>query len=76
LTLVSIELSAFRETEIKNLYPAVIGDKDVVRFQIAVNDSFFMCCCKAFSNLQRIVDRPSLAYWRTTDAVAQRLTFK
>ena len=32
----------FCQAEIQNFYPAVFGEKDVVRLQVAVNDAFFV----------------------------------
>jgi hypothetical protein len=44
LRLIAIQLRELRETKVENLYSSVVRDEDVVRFEIAVNDSFFMGC--------------------------------
>src|SRR5688572_30159455 len=47
-------LNEFCQTEIKNLRVAIAGDHDVVRFQIAMNDSRRVGFCKSVCYLREV----------------------
>src|SRR5215813_6582523 len=76
LLLIAIGLSEFCEPEVENFHSAVVSDKDIIGFEIAMNDSFLMRCGEATRNLQGIIKRSSLDQWSTSDPFAQCLTFQ
>src|SRR5437899_2036114 len=60
LRLTAVRLSEFRNAEVENFYAAIIGDEDVVGFQIAMNDSFLMCGGKPVRDLARVLNHSAL----------------
>src|SRR5215472_6251291 len=64
------------QAEIENLQASVVGDKEILWFEIAVHDPFFMCGSQAVRDLQGEIDR--LARWqgRATDTLSQRLALE
>ena len=46
-----------RDSKIHDLYLSLGGDHDILRFDIAVNDIFIMCCFNSPSDLDRNADR-------------------
>jgi hypothetical protein len=61
--LVAVGLRELRQTEVQNLYSAVVSDEDVVRFQIAMNYSLLVCGSEPMSDLQSVIDGPPWTEW-------------
>ncbi len=47
----------FRQTKIQNLHPLVVGDEQIFRLQVAMNDSLFVRCRQSPRHLQPILNR-------------------
>ena len=68
--------SELRQAKVKNLHAAIFGDKDILGFQIAVNDSFLMRRRQAMRDLQRVVNRFPLRQGDPAHALAKSFTFQ
>ena len=44
------------QAEIENLGPSVVGDKNIRGFNVAMDNTFFVCCIQPFSRLNCYVD--------------------
>jgi hypothetical protein len=49
-------LPGFREPEIEDPLPLAVGDEDVLRLQVAVDDANLVSRDQALCNLHRVVD--------------------
>ncbi len=63
------------QTKIKNLHAAIVGDEDVVGFDVSMNDTFLVRRGEAFGDLQCVVSRFALRQRAAGHPLAQRLTF-
>ena len=43
------------QTKVQNLDPAILGNKDVLGFEVAMNDALVVGCCQAIGNLPGVV---------------------
>src|SRR5271163_5173316 len=55
-----ISLSKFREAKVQDLHPPVFGDEQILRLEVAMDDSFFMSRGQPMRNLHGVVQ--SLAH--------------
>src|SRR5215471_11708110 len=62
LRLIAIGAGELGQPKIKDLHPSVIGDKEILRLEIAMHDSLFMSRRQTMRDLQCIVDR--LTRWQ------------
>src|SRR6266852_1239932 len=51
------DLCQLRQSEIEQLYPAIAGDEDVLRLQIAMHNAFVVRCGQATGSLEGVVNR-------------------
>jgi hypothetical protein len=51
-------LRQLRESEVENLDSSVLGNKQVLRLQVAMHDSFFVRHCQTMRDLHPIIDHP------------------
>src|SRR5262249_39907895 len=65
----------FSQSEVQNLDPAVFGDEEVFRLQVAVNDAFLVRGGKSLGNLNCVVDRVARRQSSGDQPRAQRLAF-
>ena len=49
-------LDQFGQAEVENLHPAIFGDEDVLRLEVAMNDSFFVRCRESVGDLHAVVN--------------------
>src|SRR5215468_7895387 len=64
------------QPEIQNLDPVIIGDEEIVRFEVAMNDSLFVGGGESVSDLYCVLDCFTLGDWAIVESITQRLTFK
>ena len=69
-------LRKLRQTKIKNLYTAIIGEEKIFRFQIAMSDSLRMRRRKAMRDLQRVIERFAHAETFRTEPVSHCLALQ
>src|SRR5262249_4229961 len=74
-----VAISGARELgqpKVEDLHAPVVGDEQIIRFEIAMDDPLFMSCGQAMNYLQGIID--SLALWHdgAAHALAQALALK
>src|SRR5262245_47038977 len=68
--------SEFRQTEIEDLHPPVVRDKQVFRLEVAMDDAFGMRGGQPFGNLPRVINRLSLSDWALLYQLAQFFAFE
>ena len=64
------------QAEVEDLDAAVLGDEDVVRLEIAVDDALVVGRGEALGDLRGVVDRLAHRQRRASDALAQRLALE
>jgi hypothetical protein len=64
-------MGELRQPEVENLGPAITGDEQVLRFQIAVNNSLVVRSRQSFGNLLGVVERLARGERARTQALAQ-----
>ena len=69
-------LRQLRKTEIENLHPSIGGDENVLRLQVAVNNSSFMRCGQSASDVHSVLDGPACWQRPSGETVSQRLTIE
>src|SRR5439155_27373481 len=69
---VGLRADELGQSEVENLHPPVAQYEDVLRLQIAVNDSLLVSGGQAAGDLDRMLDRLSLAQRGLADLVAER----
>ena len=69
-------LRQLRQTEIKQLDASTAGDENILRLQVAVNDSFVMRSRKSLRDLNRIFSRLTHRKRPGAHALPQRLSFQ
>ena len=72
----AVGLRELRQTKIENLHSSVVGDKDVVGFEIAMDDSFLVCCRQTVCDLQCVINSASLAQGSTANSLAKCFSFQ
>ncbi len=65
-----------RQTEIQNLGVPAIGDEDIGRLDIAVNDALGMRRVQRIGNFNREREQHLQFKWLATDAILQRHAFE
>src|SRR6185295_8938693 len=70
LRLMTVQLRELRQTEIENLQATVVGNENIFRFQIAMDDSLLVCRRKPIRKLRRIIDRATLSQGSAPNAFA------
>jgi len=71
-----VNLSEFREAEVEDLNPPVFGDEQILRLEIAMNDSFFVRRCQSMRDLHGVVQRLAGGNGSATQTLAQRLALQ
>ena len=66
----------FRQSKIENLYPPIVGDEDIFRLQIAMNDPFVVRRRQALRDLRAVVDDSPHRQRRTAQLCPQGLTLQ
>src|SRR3989442_655621 len=65
-----------RQAKVENLHPAISGDEEIFRLEIAMSDPSFMRCGQTLSNLLGIVERLALGKRTIVELLAQLVTFE
>src|SRR5262249_23130939 len=76
LRYVACWLEKLGKTKIQNLHPVVIGYKEIVGFEVAMDDSFFVRRCESVSNLHRVIHCFALRYRSLVQSFPKGFTFK
>ena len=71
-----LSLGQFRQAEVEDLDAALPGHEEVLGFQVAVDDAFFVSGRQAVGDLDRVVDCPARREAPSGDLLAQRLAFQ
>ena len=66
----------FGQAEVQNLHAAVVGDEDVLGFQIAMDDALVVRGRETVGDLERVLDGLARAEAAPSDPLAQRLAFE
>ena len=69
----------FCQPEIQNFHPPVLGDENVFRLEVAMDDPLAVCGGQALGNLQRILRglaRRQRRAGHAVERIAQRLSFE
>jgi hypothetical protein len=69
-------LSGLCQTEVEDFHPAIFGDEDVVRLQVAVHDSFVVGGGESVGHLNPVVDRFPERQWSCIQALAESFTLQ
>ena len=56
-------LRQLRQPEVENLDPAILGNENILRFQVAMNDPLFVGRSQSLSDLHPVLD--GLALWQS-----------
>src|SRR2546425_176222 len=62
------------QSEIENLHSTVFGDKDVLRFQVAMNNPFLVRGRESTCDLQGVINGFALRESRASHSLTKRLT--
>jgi hypothetical protein len=71
-----IHLGEFGQPEVENLQPPIFRDEQVLRLQVAVQNSFFVRCRQPVGHLHGIVKRLALGNRPALEPVAQGFAFQ
>ena len=64
------------QSEVKNLHPAVAGEKKILRLQVAMHDALLVRRSKSLGHLDRVVDDSSHRQRAVAQPLAQGLAFQ
>src|ERR1700752_238700 len=69
-------LAQLGKTKVENHYASAVGEKEIVGFQVAVDNSFFVSSGKAMSNLNCVVCSFARWYWSIGEQVSEVFPFE
>ena len=71
-----LRLRQLRQSEVQNLHPPVLGDEQVLRFQIAMDNAFLMRRGQPARNLHSVINRLAHRQTAPLDLLPQRFAFQ